>query len=173
MGPLGCPFDPIQIRDYMQQHQLVLATAESCTGGLIAATLADVEGAGKLLECGFVTYAPSAKIRCLGVRSATIDQFGLTSEAIAKEMAEGALRASTASVAIANVGVVNDIDPNIPAGTQCFAWAFKQEGRENEAPAVFAETQRFTGDRREMRESAAQYALSAIPRLHQKLSKSS
>lgn len=159
--------DPAEVCDYMRRHGLSLVTAESCTAGLIAATLADVEGAGELLECGFVTYAPSAKTRCLGVRSVTIDQFGLTSEAVVREMAAGALHRSTASVAIANVGVVDDVDPQIRAGTQCFAWAFSR-GRD-EPPVVFAETHRFAGDRREMRERAARYAISSIVRMHVQL----
>jgi len=163
-------FDADDIRRYMREHQLVLVTAESCTAGLIAATIADLEGAGQLLECGFVTYDPRAKIRCLGVRSETIDRFGLTSEAVAGEMAAGALRCSTASVAIANVGVVDDVDPQLPAGTQCLAWAFDRG--EGLAPEVVTETQRFSGDRREMRERVAQYALSSLPRMHARLNSS-
>jgi nicotinamide-nucleotide amidase len=160
---------PAEVCDYMRQHGLVIATAESCTAGLISATLADVEGAGELLECGFVTYTPAAKTRCLSVRPATIEQFGLTSEAVVKEMAVGALRCSTASLAIANVGVVDDIDPQISVGTQCFAWAFTEKERD---PIVFVETHRFSGDRRQIRESAARYAISAIVRLHEKVTAS-
>jgi nicotinamide-nucleotide amidase len=140
-----------------------LATAESCTAGLIASTLADAKGAGELLECAFVTYSPGAKLRCLGVRAETLAQFNLTSEEVAREMAEGALRASDATLAVANTGVTDDVDPDIPAGTQCYAWAFRNGDRPS---VVFSETRRFQGDRNGIRQQSADHALSRIPHWH-------
>lgn len=112
------------IADYMKGHRLMLVTAESCTAGLIASRLAEVPGAGKLLECAYVVYSPEAKQRCLGVRKETIERCNLTSEEVAREMAAGALARSDANLAVSNTGVTDDTDPRIPAGTQCFAWPF-------------------------------------------------
>ena len=102
---------------FMHDHSLTLVTAESCTAGLIAATLADVPGAGSLLDCAFVVYSPEAKARCLGVSARTLARHNLTSEAVAREMALGACRQSPALVAISNTGVTDSIDSEIPAGT--------------------------------------------------------
>jgi len=66
-----------QLVTFLQAHKLRLVTAESCTAGLIASTVADVEGAGELLDCAFVAYSPQAKQKCLGVRAETIAEFGL------------------------------------------------------------------------------------------------
>src|SRR5690606_21199122 len=99
---------------FMREHALLLVTAESCTAGLIAATLADVPVAGQLLDCAFVVYSPEAKQRCLAVSPKTIEQYNLTSEAVAREMALGALRHSRANLAIANTGVADAMD-EIPA----------------------------------------------------------
>lgn len=148
----------------MARQSLVLTTAESCTAGLIAAHLADVPGAGQRLESACVTYSPEAKRRLLGVSAGTIRNFNLTSEEVASEMALGALQGSPANLAIANTGVTDDTDPAIPAGTQCFAWAFA--ARAGQAPRIFTETRRFAGTRNEIREQAAHYALSRISHYH-------
>lgn len=157
------------IVEFMQQQSITLVTAESCTAGLIAATVADVKGAGQLLDCAFVTYSPEAKRRCLGVKAETLRQHNLTSEPVAREMAVGALQQSPANLAIANTGVADDADDAIPAGTQCFAWAFRSV--EN-AVHVYSETQRFSGDRNTIREHSAEYALQRIPYYHAKTPKS-
>lgn len=150
-----------EVAGFMAAHSLVLATAESCTAGLIAAHLAEVPGAGELLESACITYSPGAKQRRLGVRPATVARFNLTSEQVAGEMAQGVLRNSQANLAIANTGVTDDTDPAIPAGTQCFAWFFAE--KDGRAPKLFTETRRFTGERNEIREQAARHALSRIP----------
>jgi PncC family amidohydrolase len=142
---------------------LKLATAESCTGGLIAAALAGVPGSGRCLDVGFVAYSPTGKSGFLGVRQETMNRYGLTSEPIAREMAEGALAVEgcSADVAVANTGVADPVGDGEgpPAGTQCFAWSWRIEGR----PCItFTETKRFAGTRNEIREAAAQYALSRI-----------
>jgi len=142
----------------MHENALTLVTAESCTAGLIAATLADVPGAGALLDCAFVVYSPEAKCRCLGVSARTLARHNLTSEAVAREMALGASLKSPALVAISNTGVTDSIDSEIPAGTQCFAWVFKSGGADA-APAVYSETQRFSDSRNTIREASARYAL--------------
>lgn len=154
-----------RVADYMREHKLLLVTAESCTSGLIAATLADVPGAGQLLDCAFVTYSVEAKQRCLGVKQETIEQNNLTSEAVAREMALGALNGSRANLSISNTGVVDDTDKDIPAGTQCFAWAFRSISVP-EGIAIFSTTCRFDGDRVTIRQRSAEYALAQIPLRH-------
>lgn len=154
-----------KVAEYMRSHKLLLVTAESCTSGLIAATLADIPGAGQLLDSAFVTYSVEAKQRCLDVKKETIDQYNLTSEEVAREMVLGAISRSRANVAIANTGVVDDTDSEIPAGTQCFAWAFRSTSVP-EGIAVVSETRRFEGDRIGIREQSAHYALSQIPVYH-------
>lgn len=153
-----------EVAAFMRDHSLTLVTAESCTAGLIAATLADVKGAGQLLDCAFVTYSPEAKQRCLGVKAETIERHNLTSEEVAREMALGALRLSPANVALANTGVTDGTDARVPAGTQCYAWAFAA-AEEGGAPTVFSETRRFEGERNAIRQASADYALGRIPAL--------
>jgi nicotinamide-nucleotide amidase len=143
---------------FMQEHHLTLATAESCTAGLIAATLAEVPGAGQLLDCAFVVYSPEAKHRCLGVAMTTLAKYNLTSEAVAREMALGAARLSPANIAIANTGVADDVDDDVPRGTQCFAWVFKS-GPADGHPGIYSETRRFDGGRHAVRKAAAEFAL--------------
>lgn len=154
-----------KVAEYMRDHKLVLVTAESCTAGLIAATLADIPGARALLDCAFVTYSVQAKQRCLDVSEITIHRYNLTSEEVAREMVVGALKRSRANVAIANTGVVDDTDDEIPAGTQCFAWAFRSQSVP-EGVSVISGTRRFTGDRVEIRRQSAEFALSQIPVCH-------
>ncbi|WP_345542143.1 CinA family protein [Variovorax defluvii] len=149
---------------YLQTHGLVLVTAESCTAGLIASRLAAVPGAGQVLESAFVVYDPGAKQRHLGVKQSTLERFNLTSEPVALEMARGALQRSDAGVAVSNTGVADDADPKVPAGTQCFGWAF----REGHRIQVFTETKRFEGDRNRIREAAADYALQRIEHYHRR-----
>lgn len=146
---------------FMHEKKLTLVTAESCTAGLISATLADIPGAGSLLDCAFVVYSVEAKKRCLGVSPATLASHNLTSEAVAREMALGAARKSPANVAVSNTGVTDDTDDRIPSGTQCFAWVFKQ-GQADASPLVITATKRFSGDRNRIRQASAEYALAGI-----------
>jgi nicotinamide-nucleotide amidase len=152
------------IARYLEDNGLRLVTAESCTAGMVASTLADIPGCGSWLDCAFVTYSPHAKIHCLGVSPETIDRFNLTSEEVAREMAEGALRLSRANVGLANTGLAgpSNGDSDIPVGTICFAWAFERNG----ATTVFSETRRFNGDRNEVRQAGTQYVIDRIWHYH-------
>lgn len=152
-----------RVAHYLREHQLVVATAESCTAGLIAARLASAPGAGELLECAYVVYDPKAKVRCLGVPPQLLARHNLTSEPVALAMAQGALRKSEANVIVSNTGVADDSDPNIPPGTQCYAWIFRLQGRTHS----FTATQRFTGTRNAVREASADHALRCLPHYHQ------
>ena len=157
---------PMQVVSFLSSRGLKLATAESCTGGQIASYLASVPGSGACLDVGFVSYSPSGKAGFLGVRQSTMEQCGLTSEAVAREMAEGALRQEgcCADIAVSNTGLADggaggasDSDP--PPGTQCFAWSFR---RPDKGFVTFAETRRFSGHRNDVRSAAALYALSRV-----------
>lgn len=152
--------------DYLKEHDLYLATAESCTAGLIAAAIGSVSGGGQVMESGYVVYSPQAKHRLLGVSSNTIEEFGLTSEEVAREMATGALHDSEANVAVATTGVAGP-EPmdDIPPGTVCFAWAFATE----QGTALFSGTERFDGDREEVIRQASSHALSAVREFHQRM----
>jgi nicotinamide-nucleotide amidase len=154
---------------YLEENRLTLVTAESCTAGLVASRLAEMPGSGSWLDCAFVTYSKAAKMRCLGVRRESIEQHNLTSEPIAREMAEGALHNSRANLAIATTGVAGPDDQGeIPAGTVCFAWAFEHDQHHT----TFSETRKFEGDRSQVMESATDYALSRIWHYHQKIQES-
>jgi PncC family amidohydrolase len=153
---------------FMRDNKLTLVTAESCTAGMIASMLADIPGAGELLDCAFVVYTPDAKRRCLGVSQATLNKHNLTSEAVAREMALGAAIRSQANVAIANTGLADGTDDGIPAGTQCFAWVFKASLADAH-PAVYTETRRFEGGRHGIRKAAAAYALERMTELYREV----
>src|SRR5690625_1016876 len=150
-----------EVAAFMNDHKLLLTTAESCTAGLIAAKLADIPGAGALLDCAYVVYSTRAKQHCVGVQAESLKRFNLTSEEIAREMASGALKNSDANLAISNTGLTDDTDPDIPAGTQCFAWAFR--AAQAHVTRLYSETRRFSGERNEIREAAEHFALSRIP----------
>jgi nicotinamide-nucleotide amidase len=153
---------PMQVVSFLSSRGLKLATAESCTAGQIASYLASVPGSGACLDVGFVSYSPSGKAGFLGVKQSTMEQFGLTSEAVAREMAEGALRQEgcCADIVVSNTGLADGgAEGGPPPGTQCFAWCFRT--RQGEI-LTFAETRKFSGSRNDIRSAAAVYALSRI-----------
>lgn len=130
-----------------------LSTAESCTGGLVAAACTELSGSSVWFERGFVTYSNAAKTEMLGVPAALIEAHGAVSEPVARAMAEGALRHSSAQVALSITGVAGPMGGSVdkPVGTVCFAWA---------TPAgVFSERLHCSGDRAAVRHAAAQHAL--------------
>lgn len=101
-----------------------IATAESCTGGMISAALTDVPGSSDVFDRGFVTYSNAAKIAMLGVRAGTLATHGAVSEAVAAEMAEGALARSDATLAVAVTGIAGPGRSEFkPEGRVCFGLA--------------------------------------------------
>lgn len=102
---------------------LSLVTAESCTGGLLASVLTDVDGLGRVFERGFVVYSPEAKRDILGVPQALLDGVGPVSEPVARSMAEGALARSEGHLAIAVTGFAGPAGPGEPQGLVHFALA--------------------------------------------------
>lgn len=153
---------------YLEENGLKLCCAESCTAGLIATKLGDYPGAGKWLECAFVTYSDGSKMAYLNVKPETIERFNLTSEEVAREMAEGALKISAANVALSTTGVAGPGpgEGDIPPGTVCFGWSFEVN---KDDVVTFTETRRFDGDRNAVRKAAADYAISRISHYHEKL----
>ena len=88
-----------------QARGLMVATAESCTGGMVAAALTDIPGSSAVVDRGFVTYSNQAKVECLGVPTGMIEAHGAVSEPVARAMAEGALANSRADIAVAVTGI--------------------------------------------------------------------
>lgn len=156
------------IVDYLSQHEITLATAESCTAGLIVSELARIPGSGACIDCGLAVYSPESKNHYLNVSFDTIEEFGLTSEEVAREMVTGAinrtLNSSNGDAAVANTGVAGPgaADDGTPQGRVCFAWAIRSNG----AVAIFSETRDFEGDRNTVRSAAAYYTLERLMHYH-------
>jgi len=146
-----------------------IALAESCTGGLVCATLTDLAGSSDWFERGYITYSNAAKTECLGVPAETITSYGAVSEPVAIGMAEGARLNANVNVAISITGIAGPMggSPNKPVGTVCFAWAINQNMASNEVHTTSI-TQQFLGDRQTVREQARDYALSKLIELLQK-----
>ena len=109
-------------------RELTVATAESCTGGMLAALLTDIEGAGRGFERGFVTYTKQSKSELLGIEPNLLDQNEAVSEVVARAMAEGALKCSQADVAIGVTGFAGPAGPHNEEGLVHFALA-RRNGR--------------------------------------------
>ncbi|BDW85111.1 MULTISPECIES: CinA family protein [Roseicyclus] len=133
-----------------------LATAESCTGGMIAAALTDVAGSSDVFERGFVTYSNASKTDLLGVRPETLATHGAVSEAVAAEMASGALDRSQAQIAVSVTGIAGPGgSEHKPEGRVCFGLA---SGRK-----VLTETREFGAiGRAEVRAAALRHALTMV-----------
>ena len=152
-------FEPLvlALAEVMRQRRLMLATAESCTGGLIAAACTAVAGSSDWFERGFVTYSNEAKSESLGVDARAIAAHGAVSEAVAVAMAEGALAHSRAQISVAVTGIAGPGGGSVakPVGTVWLAIA--------QAGAVTrAELLHLAGDRRVIREQTVQRALQRL-----------
>jgi nicotinamide-nucleotide amidase len=134
----------------------MLATAESCTGGLIAAACTDLAGSSDWFERGFVTYSNAAKSELLSVPPQLIETHGAVSEAVVRAMALGALTHAKAQVAIAVTGIAGPGGGSAdkPVGTVWLGWAIQGQ--------VFSQCQQFAGDRAQVREASVRYALSRL-----------
>jgi len=143
------------------QKNWLLTTAESCTGGLIAATCTDLAGSSAWFERGFVTYSNKAKTELLGVPSELIATHGAVSEPVACAMATGALAHSHAHMAVAVTGVAGPSGGSAdkPVGTVWLAWAWADAPH---APVVEAERHRFAGDRAAVRQATVSIALAGL-----------
>lgn len=107
-----------------QAKNVMIATAESCTGGMVSAAITDIPGSSAAFDRGFVTYTNPAKQRMLGVQTATLAQYGAVSEQVAAEMAVGAIAYSDAQIAVAITGVAGPGgSERKPEGRVCFGIA--------------------------------------------------
>ena len=105
---------------------IVIATAESCTGGMISAAITDITGSSRVLDRGFVTYSNAAKMDMLGVSAETLDTHGAVSEQVAAEMAAGALKYSNATLTVSVTGIAGPGGSDFkPEGRVCFGLATK------------------------------------------------
>lgn len=119
--------------DLYKSRGLRIATAESCTGGMVTAALTDIPGSSAVVDRGFVTYTNAAKIQMLGVAAATLDAHGAVSEQVAAEMAAGALARSEADVAVAITGIAGPGGSEFkPEGRVCFGLARKSAPTQTE-----------------------------------------
>jgi nicotinamide-nucleotide amidase len=138
------------------ERQWMLATAESCTGGLIAAACTELAGSSNWFERGFVTYSNEAKSESLGVDARLIEENGAVSEVVARAMAFGAVRYSKARVSVAVTGIAGPTggSKDKPVGTVWFG--FMVDGR------LDSETMRFEGDRAAVRQATVAYAVDGL-----------
>lgn len=140
----------------LKSRGLMMATAESCTGGLIAGACTDVSGSSDWFERGFVTYSNAAKTGLLGVPAELIEHHGAVSEPVVRAMATGALSRAPVQLAVAVTGVAGPTGGSAdkPVGTVWFGWA---------TPAgSFTEHQRFGGDRAAVRAATVRHALAGL-----------
>jgi nicotinamide-nucleotide amidase len=145
-----------QLANLMLENGLFLATAESCTGGMIAAACTDLAGSSAWFERGFVTYSNAAKTELLGVDAALIAQHGAVSEPVARAMAFGAVRHSHAQVSVAVTGVAGPAGGSAdkPVGTVWFAWSMNG--------SLHSEMMCFSGDRASVRQATVRHAIGRL-----------
>ncbi len=146
----------LRLGEGLLRADLQLATAESCTGGWIGKVVTDVAGSSGWFDRGFITYSNGAKQEALGVPADLIAEHGAVSEAVARAMAEGALAASRADIAVAVTGVAGPDGGTAekPVGLVWFAWALGER--------VIAEHKLFPGDRDAVRWATVRHALLGV-----------
>ena len=148
--PVAALADALRAKDWL------LATAESCTGGLVAAACTDLAGSSQWFDRGFVTYSNAAKTEMLGVDAHLIEAHGAVSEAVARAMAQGAVAHSNAHASLAITGIAGPGGGTAlkPVGLVWFGWAI--------GDAVWAEHRIFEGSRAQVRAAAQAHALNRL-----------
>ncbi len=156
---LVAPIPQGLVANLMLKNGWLLATAESCTGGLIAAACTDLAGSSNWFERGFVTYSNAAKTELLGVDAGLIADHGAVSEEVVRAMVQGAVSHSRARVAVAVTGVAGPTGGSRakPVGTVWFG--FMVDGR------LSSEVKHFDGDRAAVRHASVQHALQRLVQL--------
>ena len=141
----------------LQSHGMMLATAESCTGGGVASAVTEISGSSGWFDRGFVTYSNQAKVDMLSVSTDTLARFGAVSEATVREMVAGALRHSQAQIALAVSGIAGPAGGTAekPVGTVWFAWGIKDG-------VSVARMHQLAGSRAEIRAQAVHIALQGV-----------
>jgi nicotinamide-nucleotide amidase len=149
-----------KIGSILTARNLVLALAESCTGGQVAHTITSVPNCSRYFDRCFVTYSNAAKVEMLGVRQETLDKYGAVSEETVREMALGVIKNSHAQISIAITGIAGPTGgtPEKPIGTVYFAWILPK----NIEQVI---CQHFSGDRNSIRFQATQFALKELEKL--------
>ncbi|MGV6858957.1 MAG: CinA family protein [bacterium] len=144
----------LHLHQYLLNATHTLVTAESCTGGLVAAQMTEFPGSSKYFDRGFVTYSNQAKVEMLGVSKACLDNHGAVSQETAREMAQGAIAHSPADLSLAITGIAGPGGGTTdkPVGTVCFAWCLGQD-------KTHSKMEVFSGNRLEIRQQAKEYAL--------------
>jgi nicotinamide-nucleotide amidase len=145
----------------LREAGLMIATAESCTGGLLAKCLTDIDGSSDYFERGWITYSNAAKQAELGVPKPLIARHGAVSQAVAVAMAKGAIDNSRARVSIAITGIAGPRGGTRakPVGTVWIAWGFRRRGKTLAIALLF----RFRGGRDAVRHQATAVALAGLP----------
>jgi nicotinamide-nucleotide amidase len=144
------------------RRPLMIATAESCTGGWVAELITHTAGSSAWFDRGFVTYSNAAKIDMLGVRPQTLENYGAVSPETAAEMASGAIKNSKAMISLAITGIAGPTggSPDKPVGTVCFAWCLRDADGKPTPPSY--ERRLLTGDREMIRRKAVIHALNGL-----------
>ncbi|MCH8619110.1 CinA family protein [Undibacterium sp. TS12] len=145
-----------QVGAELKSRKLILAVAESCTGGGVAHAITEIAGSSEWFDCGFVTYSNSSKTELLDIPASLIAQHGAVSEEIAAAMAQGALANSEAHLSLSTTGIAGPSGavPGKPVGTICFGWV----------TGGITHTERlvFSGDRQSVREQTVVHALDKL-----------
>jgi nicotinamide-nucleotide amidase len=146
-----------KVGDVLRARGLMIATAESCTGGGIAEAVTRIPGCSAWFDRGFVTYSYEAKVDLLGVKRESLVDFGAVSAETVHDMVEGAIANSRAQVAVAVTGIAGPEGgmPGKPVGTVWFAWKFPKK-------PIISEVCHFVGDRAAVRQQTVAYALTQL-----------
>lgn len=141
---------------FLNEHNMMITTVESCTGGLIAARLVNVSGASNVFSEGYITYSEDAKAKMVGVNPETVKKHNVVSEEVAYEMASGGAKTANADVAVSVTGVAGPLGgtKDIPVGTVCIGVYYKNK--------VITEKFLFNGDRLQVRNQAVDKALEMV-----------
>lgn len=146
-------------------HKIKITTAESCTGGMISTALTDISGSSAYFDRGFITYSDEAKAELLSVSTNSLSKHGAVSETVAMEMAQGALKASNAHIALSVTGIAGPTGGSAekPVGLVYFGLAYRisnDDSHENLKVTAYHEI--FKGDRSAVRNQTQEYGLELI-----------
>jgi nicotinamide-nucleotide amidase len=146
-----------ELAQLLLKNEWRLSTAESCTGGLVSASLTQLAGSSNWFERGYNTYSNDAKSEDIGVEAHLIQDHGAVSEQVAKAMAIGAKQSSNSNIALSITGIAGPTggSKEKPVGTVCFAWVLDND-------QVFSETKIFSGDRSDIRAQASEFSLNQL-----------
>lgn len=148
-----------ELVDLLIKNGYRISAAESCTGGMFASHIVNVPNASKVFDMSFVTYSNESKIELLGVNSKTIEAVGVVSEEVAREMAEGVMKKSGASVGVGITGIAGPTGATKtkPIGMVCFGICINGDTK--------TYTNIFSGDRTSVREQSTEFAINTIIKL--------